>query len=123
MGAHPCHEEATVTWGGEAAQRACEVAARGRRLVHACTHASTHARTRTQPQTHVHLPTPPSFKVRKACAATHMFKNSGTCINIRVARSSQTARQVADNIHAVLCQAVEHVPKKWANIQVRRAGE
>lgn len=57
-------------------------------------------------------------QVKKACGATHMFKNSGTCVNIRTARSGQSPQQVVDNIHAVLCQAVEHIPKKWANIQV-----
>ncbi|KAF5842652.1 hypothetical protein DUNSADRAFT_6122 [Dunaliella salina] len=46
-----------------------------------------------------------------------MFKNSGTCVNIRAARSGQTQQQIVDNIHAILCQAVEHIPKKWANIQ------
>ena len=61
----------------------------------------------------------PTMQVKKACAATHMFKSSGTCVNIRVARSGQTQQQIADNIHAVLCQAVEHIPKKWANLQVR----
>uniref|UniRef100_A0A6T8UZ74 Ribosomal protein L1 n=1 Tax=Chlamydomonas leiostraca TaxID=1034604 RepID=A0A6T8UZ74_9CHLO len=56
-------------------------------------------------------------QVKKACAATYMFKNSGTCINIRVARSSQSAQEVSDNLHAALVQAVEHVPKKWSNVQ------
>eukprot|EP00983_Pelagomonas_calceolata_P026126 821054-Pelagomonas_calceolata.AAC.1 len=56
-------------------------------------------------------------QVKKACAATHMFKNSGTCVNIRAARSGQTQQQIVENIHAILCQAVEHIPKKWANIQ------
>ena len=33
-------------------------------------------------------------QVKKACSATYMFKNSGTCINIKVALSSFTQQQV-----------------------------
>lgn len=57
--------------------------------------------------------------MKKACAATYMFKTSGTCVNIRVARSSQGVDAICDNIYAVLVQAVQHIPKTWANIQVR----
>ncbi|PNH06723.1 Ribosomal L1 domain-containing protein 1 [Tetrabaena socialis] len=56
-------------------------------------------------------------EVKKACACTYLFKGSGTCINIKVARSSFTAQQVEDNIHAALCAGVQHMPKKWANVQ------
>ena len=55
--------------------------------------------------------------MRKACDATYMFKNGGTCFTIRVARSSFSAQQVEENLYAGLAQAVQHVPKKWANVQ------
>lgn len=57
-------------------------------------------------------------QVKKACGCTYLFKGSGTCVNLRIARSSQTAAQVAENLHAALVQVVEHIPKKWGNIQV-----
>lgn len=56
-------------------------------------------------------------QVSKACANTYMFKNSGTSISIKIARSSFTAQQVVDNVHSALLAAVEHVPKKWAALQ------
>ncbi len=57
--------------------------------------------------------------MQKACAATYLYKSSGTCVNIRVARSSHSVDAICANIHAALCQAVPHIPKAWANIQVR----
>jgi hypothetical protein len=67
-------------------------------------------------------------QVRKACAATYLFKSSGTCVNLRVGRSgAHSPAQLLDNIHAALAGAVQHIPKKWDNIQVcvcllKRAG-
>jgi hypothetical protein len=48
-----------------------------------------------------------------------MVPPSGTCISVRVARSSMTAEQVAANALAALQGVVKHIPKKWANVQVR----
>ncbi|KAL6760405.1 ribosomal protein L1p/L10e family-domain-containing protein [Haematococcus lacustris] len=56
-------------------------------------------------------------QVQKACSATYMFSHAGTCINIKVALSSQSTAHIVENIHAVLVKAVEHVPKKWSNVQ------
>lgn len=57
-------------------------------------------------------------EVKRACSCTYLFKAAGTCVNIKVAKSSMTPQQVVDNVHAVLAQAVaKHVPKKWANVQ------
>ncbi|KAG1662512.1 hypothetical protein FOA52_000916 [Chlamydomonas sp. UWO 241] len=56
-------------------------------------------------------------QVKKAVSCTYMFKNSGTCINIKVGTSALSEAQVAANVHAVLVQAMEHVPKKWANVR------
>ncbi len=56
-------------------------------------------------------------QVKKACSSTYMFKNSGTCINIKVALSGHEQQQIVENVHAVLVQAMEHVPKKWSNVR------
>jgi len=42
---------------------------------------------------------------------------AGTCISVRVARTSMTAKDITDNVMAVLRQAMQHIPKKWANVQ------
>ena len=56
-------------------------------------------------------------EVKRACQHTYMFKSSGTCINIKVAKSGFSVQQIVDNVHAALCAAVQHVPKKWSNVQ------
>lgn len=56
-------------------------------------------------------------QVKKALSCTYLFKNSGTCINIKVGLSSFSQAQLAENIHSVLVQMVQHVPKKWGNIR------
>mmetsp|Transcript_21030 Transcript_21030/g.46158 ORF Transcript_21030/g.46158 Transcript_21030/m.46158 type:complete len:299 (-) Transcript_21030:363-1259(-) len=56
-------------------------------------------------------------QVQKACACTYLYKHSGTCVNIRVGLSGFNAKQLVENIHSVVSQAVEHIPKKWSNVQ------
>lgn len=51
-----------------------------------------------------------------------MVPPSGTCISVRVARSSMPAEAVAANTLAALKGVVKHIPKKWANVQVGHAG-
>jgi len=54
--------------------------------------------------------------VKKAVEATYMTAPAGTCITVRVARSSFTQQQIADNIAAALPAIVAHIPKKWNNV-------
>ncbi|EFJ44720.1 hypothetical protein VOLCADRAFT_82719 [Volvox carteri f. nagariensis] len=56
-------------------------------------------------------------EIKKACACTYLFKGTGTSVNIKVGLSSFSTKQVQENILAALCAAVEHIPKKWSNIQ------
>lgn len=69
------------------------------------------------------LSIPPTFpaaaQVKQALEATYMVPPSGTCVSIRVARSSMPAEAVAANTLAALQGVVKHIPKKWANVQVR----
>ena len=51
-----------------------------------------------------------------------MVPPSGTCVSVRVARSSMPADAVAANALAALQGVVKHIPKKWANVQVRGRG-
>lgn len=56
-------------------------------------------------------------QVKAALGSTHMTPPAGTCISVRVARSSMTAEQVSANALAALRGVVARVPKKWANVQ------
>lgn len=58
-----------------------------------------------------------SKQVQAALESTYMTPPQGTCISIRVARSSMAAAEVADNAVAALRGVVQHIPKKWANVQ------
>lgn len=51
-----------------------------------------------------------------------MVPPSGTCVSVRVARSSMPADAVAANTLAALQGVVKHIPKKWANVQVGGRG-
>lgn len=56
-------------------------------------------------------------QITKACQCTYMFAPTGSCLNIRVARSSMAAEEAVANTLSVLKAAVEYIPKKWANVQ------
>lgn len=56
-------------------------------------------------------------QVKSAVEATYMVPPSGTCISVRVARSSMAADAIAANTLAALQGVVKHIPKKWANVQ------
>jgi len=60
-------------------------------------------------------------QVKSAVEATYMVPPSGTCISVRVARSSMAADAIAANTLAALQGVVKHIPKKWANVQVSQA--
>lgn len=47
-----------------------------------------------------------------------MVPPSGTCVSVRVARSSMPADAIAANTLAALQGVVKNIPKKWANVQV-----
>lgn len=58
-----------------------------------------------------------SAQIRKAVSCTHMFPATGSSISIRVARGTFTPQQVQQNVEAVVAEAVQHLPKKWSNVQ------
>lgn len=64
------------------------------------------------------LPAYNTGQVKAAVEATYMVPPSGTCISVRVARSSMQPEAVAANTLAALQGVVKHIPKKWANVQV-----
>jgi ribosome biogenesis protein UTP30 len=56
-------------------------------------------------------------QVQAALAATYMTPPQGTCVSVRVARSSMEQQQIVENAMAALRGVVRNVPKKWSNVQ------
>jgi ribosome biogenesis protein UTP30 len=56
-------------------------------------------------------------QIRDACESTYLFWSGGSCLSIKVAKSSFSAEDVAENVTAVIKAATEHIPKKWSNVQ------
>jgi len=56
-------------------------------------------------------------QVAKALHATYMFNTGGSCLNIKVARTSFDTEDAAKNVLAVLRAAVAKIPKQGGNVQ------
>ncbi|KAK9843779.1 hypothetical protein WJX81_005938 [Elliptochloris bilobata] len=56
-------------------------------------------------------------QIKRALGATSLFLTGGSCLNLRVARSSMSEEQCCANVAAALQGALEHVPKRWAGVQ------
>ena len=54
--------------------------------------------------------------VADAVVATYLFRGGGSCLSIKVARTSMSASHVADNVLAALAAALPHVAKQWAGV-------
>jgi ribosome biogenesis protein UTP30 len=57
------------------------------------------------------------FNVLKALNRTHVSWSRGTCVMVAAGRTDMDARQIARNIAALVPQAVEKFPRKWANLR------
>ncbi|KAK8938303.1 hypothetical protein KSP40_PGU006562 [Platanthera guangdongensis] len=55
--------------------------------------------------------------VREACRSTLLHLSSGTCSGLKVGRVSMDREQIIDNLMTTIDAAVDHIPKKWANIR------
>lgn len=56
-------------------------------------------------------------QIKKAMNATYTFQSEGSCMNVRVARSSHEEDEIVANIMAAAEQLGNVVPRKWKNIQ------
>eukprot|EP01098_Paradermamoeba_levis_P005104 TRINITY_DN2172_c0_g1_i3.p1 TRINITY_DN2172_c0_g1~~TRINITY_DN2172_c0_g1_i3.p1 ORF type:complete len:341 (-),score=134.07 TRINITY_DN2172_c0_g1_i3:144-1121(-) len=56
-------------------------------------------------------------EIQKTRKATFMFLNTGSCLAIKIGRTSQTVDQISKNITSRIDQIVEKIPKKWKNIK------
>jgi ribosome biogenesis protein UTP30 len=55
--------------------------------------------------------------VRKALDATYLHRGGGTCVNIRVGRTSQAPAEVAANAAAALAGALPHLVRGWSGVR------
>ncbi|KAG0455298.1 hypothetical protein HPP92_024590 [Vanilla planifolia] len=55
--------------------------------------------------------------IRQACRCTLLYLRSGTCSVLKVGRICMDREQILENVMAAIEGAVEHVPKKWANVR------
>ena len=55
--------------------------------------------------------------VRKALDATYLHRGGGTCVNIRVGRTSQEAGEIAANAAAALSGALPHLVRGWSGVR------
>lgn len=56
-------------------------------------------------------------QIDKARSCTTMLLSAGSCMSIKVARSSQSTEEVLANVDAVLQTVASTIPKKWDNVQ------
>ena len=56
-------------------------------------------------------------QIRKAAAATYAHVGAGTCIHVKVGTSGMEVAKVAENAIAAIDNLVQHVPRKWSNVQ------
>eukprot|EP00163_Fabomonas_tropica_P001122 TRINITY_DN10855_c0_g1_i1.p1 TRINITY_DN10855_c0_g1~~TRINITY_DN10855_c0_g1_i1.p1 ORF type:complete len:288 (+),score=97.52 TRINITY_DN10855_c0_g1_i1:255-1118(+) len=58
-----------------------------------------------------------SREIQRALASTSLVMGGGPCVAVKVARSSQSAKEVTENIVSVAEQVAKLIPRKWKNIQ------
>ncbi|KAL8128472.1 hypothetical protein V2J09_017627 [Rumex salicifolius] len=56
-------------------------------------------------------------QVERLCSSAFLHLKTGTCSTVRVARSSMSPGDIADNVSAAINGVSETVPKKWRNIR------
>lgn len=56
-------------------------------------------------------------EVRRALDATYLHRGGGTCVNIRVGRTSQAAGEVGANAVAALAGALPHLVRGWSGVR------
>jgi ribosome biogenesis protein UTP30 len=57
------------------------------------------------------------FAILKALSATFMTLSEGTCVNIRAGNTGMPANKLAANIVAITENAIDKLPRKWANVR------
>ncbi|KAL3138723.1 hypothetical protein ABBQ32_006478 [Trebouxia sp. C0010 RCD-2024] len=58
-----------------------------------------------------------SSQIQKALSGTYLHRNGGNCLSVRVAKNTMSQADCTENIISVVEGAMEHVAKKWSNVQ------
>jgi len=56
-------------------------------------------------------------ELQAACDSTYFYLPSGPSCAIRIGKTSFAVEQVVDNITSAMPRIIQHIPKKWKNIQ------
>jgi len=57
------------------------------------------------------------FTILNCLNATYMFMSAGTCLTLRAGNTGMPLSELIDNVNAIVKNAVEKVPRKWANVR------
>eukprot|EP00521_Asterionellopsis_glacialis_P009849 CAMPEP_0195281950 /NCGR_PEP_ID=MMETSP0707-20130614/1046_1 /TAXON_ID=33640 /ORGANISM="Asterionellopsis glacialis, Strain CCMP134" /LENGTH=456 /DNA_ID=CAMNT_0040340889 /DNA_START=81 /DNA_END=1449 /DNA_ORIENTATION=+ len=57
------------------------------------------------------------FTILNGIDSTYMFMSSGTCLTIRAGSTGMPMSDLIDNVNSIVKNAVEKVPRKWANVR------
>eukprot|EP00978_Attheya_sp_CCMP212_P007206 scaffold16726_cov40-Attheya_sp.AAC.1 len=53
--------------------------------------------------------------IRNCLTATYMYISPGTCLTIKAGTTAMSTKKLAENVEAIAQNAIEKVPRKWAN--------
>mmetsp|Transcript_1007 Transcript_1007/g.3558 ORF Transcript_1007/g.3558 Transcript_1007/m.3558 type:complete len:90 (-) Transcript_1007:143-412(-) len=56
-------------------------------------------------------------QIHDACAATYMYQTDGSCVTIRVARVTHSAKEICSNIESAIEGVAGVIPRGWKNIK------
>ncbi|OUS47721.1 ribosomal protein L1p/L10e family-domain-containing protein [Ostreococcus tauri] len=56
-------------------------------------------------------------QVKRAVSATYMHIAGGTCVNVKVGKSTMGEDEIVENIMAAIAGAVHKIPRRWGNVQ------
>jgi len=55
--------------------------------------------------------------VARARDSTYLYLTSGSCVNVKIAKTSMDVKEISENILSSLDQIVKNIPGEWENIQ------
>jgi len=56
-------------------------------------------------------------QVHRAVSSTYLHINGGTCVNVKVGKSTMTNEAIVENTLAAIEGAVSKIPRRWGNVQ------
>ena len=56
-------------------------------------------------------------QVHRAVSATYLHVSGGTCVNVKVGKSTMDVEDIVENTMAAIDGAVSKIPRRWGNVQ------